>query len=92
MHEFDWSVILFQEFNATKKSPPEVIDGHRVFSMTVTDGSRRPAIIVKRESVEYVCGDPFFTDSSVAVFMRLPGLTPVFFISGHLDESSQRYF
>ena len=31
----------------------------------------------------------FFTDSSAAVFMRLPGLTPVFFISGHLSATSR---
>ena len=65
--EFGWHVLCVQEFSDST-SVPTTFTGHQVFCGPPSGRHiRRPAIVVHREFVAGIVGDPIYTDTAVAV-------------------------
>ena len=90
--EFDWSVILAQEFTKAVKHPmPSHMDGTMVIADTPSCGIRVPGAMICDSLVEFVEQDKILVCGSVLSFvLRHPELGDLYFISAHLDATTSR--
>eukprot|EP00974_Lingulodinium_polyedra_P124197 11189696-Lingulodinium_polyedra.AAC.1 len=89
--EFKWNLLLLPEFTSAN-SRMDFCDGHRVYCRAPESGARLPAIIVHRDLVARVEGEPVSQGKSLGILVdhRSPRLGRVWYVCAHLDHTTSR--
>ena len=84
--EFNWSVLLTQEFTKAVKNPmPSDLDGSLVIADTPTSGVRVPSAVVCPLLAGFVQKDYEICGSVLSFLLKHPVLGDIFFVTAHLD-------